>query len=240
MKIINPLNYPLAVLMGGICLFLGVRVIKLPNIIILPSTVAIAFLGSTIIAQNNQKESKINLDNKALEKELNEAKKEAELLINKAENLRLEAKKLLHDSWQMELLTAVEYSCDRTLELPQKIEDLSNKLSGGDSLLSVEELQEKLENIKKKKKSADGVALQKLQQIELSLIRNITLAKEGQSAREAQVFSLTNIITESAGILQQLQNKLRTADLTNSEQIQELKSLSEELNNFQDNVELLV
>jgi DNA-directed RNA polymerase beta' subunit len=240
MKIVNPLNYPLAVLIAGICLFLGVRIIKLPNVIILPSTVAIALIGSTILAQNNQQESKVKLDNKALEKELNEAKKEAQLLINKAETLRLEAKKLLHDSWQMELLTAVEYSCDRTLELPQKIEDLSNKLSGGDSLLSVEELTEKLKEIKKKQKSAEGLALRQLKQIESSLNRNIALTKQGKSARQAQVFSLTNLITESAGILQQLQNKLRTADLTNSEQIQELKSLSEELNNFQDNVDLLV
>jgi hypothetical protein len=238
MKIVNPLDFPLAVLTAGICLFLGVKVIKLSNLIILPSSVAIAFIGSTILAQNNRQESQVNLDNKTLEAELNEAKKEAQLLINKAENLRLEAKKLLHDSWQMELLTTVEYSCDRTLELPQKIADLSNKLSGGDSLLSEEELTEKLKEIKKKQKSAHGVALQKLQQIELSIIRNISLAKEGQSAREAQVFSLTNIITDSAGILQQLQNKLRTADLTNSQELNDLQALSQELANLQENADL--
>ncbi|WP_373479569.1 hypothetical protein [Geminocystis sp.] len=240
MKIVNPLNYPLAILIAGISLFLGVKIVKLSNFIILPSSIAIAVIGSTFLAYNNQQNnSNIDLDNKALETELNQAKKEAQLLVNKAENLRLEAKKLLHDSWQMDLLTAVEYSCDRALELPQKIEDLSRKLSGGDSLLSVEELQEKLANIKKKKKSADGVALEKLQQIELSLIRNITLAKEGQSAREAQVFSLTNIITESAGILQQLQNKLRTADLTNSQELNALQVLSQELVILQENAYLL-
>lgn len=239
MKIINPLNYPLAVLTAGICLFLGVRIIKLSNIIILPSTVAIAFIGSTILAQNNQQESKVKLDNKALEKELSEAKTEAQLLVNKAENLRLEAKKILHDSWQMELLTAIEYSCDCTLELPQKIEDLSNKLSGGDSLLSVEELTEKLKDIKKKQKSAEGLALRQLKQIESSLNRNIDLAKQGKSARQAQVFSLTNLITESAGILQQLQNKLRTADLTNSEQLNDLQALSQELVILQENTYLL-
>lgn len=241
MKLVNPLNYPLGVLIGGISLFLGVRIANLSSFIMLPVSGSIVLISSMILANKNQdNQSKIDLDNKALESELNQAKKEAQLLVNKAENLRLEAKKLLQDSWQMELLTAVEYSCDRTFELPQKIEDLSRKLSGGDSLLSVEELQEKLANIKQKKKSAEGVALEKLQQIELSLIRNITLAKQGESARQAQVFSLTNIITESAGVLQQLQNKLRSSDLTNSEQIEELKSLSEELNNFQDNVDLLV
>lgn len=78
-----------------------------------------------------------------------------------------------------------------------------------------------------------------MQQIELSLIRNITLAKEGQSAREAQVFSLTNLITESAGILQQLQNKLRTADLTNSQELNDLQALSQELVILQENAYLL-
>jgi hypothetical protein len=239
MKLVNPLNYPLAVLISGICLFLGVRVVKLSSIIILPSSVAIAFIGSIILAQDNQKQSKINLENKGLEQELNEAKKEAQLLINKAENLRLEAKNLLHDSWQMDLLTTVEYSCDRTLELPQKIENLSNKLSGGDSLLSVEELEEKLKDIKKKQKSTDGLALKQLRQIESSLNRNINLAKQGKSARQAQVFSLTNLITESAGILQQLQNKLRTADLTNSEELNNLQALSQELIALQENAYLL-
>ncbi len=239
MKLVNPLNYPLAVLISGICLFLGVRVVKLSSIIILPSSVAIAFIGSIILAQDNQKQSRINLENKGLEQELNEAKKEAQLLINKAENLRLEAKNLLHDSWQMDLLTTVEYSCDRTLELPQKIENLSNKLSGGDSLLSVEELEEKLKDIKKKQKSTDGLALKQLRQIESSLNRNINLAKQGKSARQAQVFSLTNLITESAGILQQLQNKLRTADLTNSEELNNLQALSQELIALQENAYLL-
>lgn len=240
MKIVNPLNYPLAVLIAGICLFLGVRIIKLSNMIILPSTVAIALIGSTILANKNQdNNNKIDLDNKTLESELSQAKKEAQLLVNKAENLRLEAKKLLHDSWQMELLTAVEYSCDRTLELPQKIEDLSNKLSGGDSLLSVEELTEKLKEITKKQKSAEGLALRQLKQIESSLNRNIALTKQGKSARQAQVFSLTNLITDSAGILQQLQNKLRTADLTNSQELNDLQALSQELANLQENAYLL-
>jgi hypothetical protein len=40
--------------------------------------------------------------------------------------------------------------------------------------------------------------------------------------------------------LQQLQNKLRTSDLTNSEQVNELQSLSAELNSFQENVDILV
>lgn len=238
MKIVNPLNYPLAVLVAGIFLFLGVRIAKLSSFIILPLSGAIAYSGALYLA--SKEPETINLGNSNLEQELNNAKYQAQLLINKAENLRSEAQKLLQDSWQLDLLTAVQYTCDRTLELPQKIEQLSRKLHGGDSLLSVRELKEQLHEVQKKKNASSGLAKQQLQQLENTLQNNINLAQEGQDARQAQVFSLVNIITESAGVLQNLQNKLRTSDLSNSEEIQELKSLNEYLNNVQDNVDILI
>lgn len=238
MKLTNPINYPLAILVAGIFLFLGVRIAKIPSLIILPLSVAIAYGGGLYLA--SKEPEKINLENPALEKELNNAKNQAQLLINKSENLRLEAQKLLQDSWQLDLLTAVQYTCDRTLELPQKIDQLSRKLHGGDSLLSVEELNQQLTEVERKKQQSQGMTLQQLQQLENTLKNNIQLAREGQDARQAQVFSLVTIITELGGVLQNLQNKLRTSDLSNSEQIQELKGLSEELNKFQDNVDILI
>ncbi len=238
MKIVNPLNYPLAILVAGICLILGVRIIKLPSLVMLPVAGAVAVGGSAFLA--GKEPEKFNLENPGLERELENAKQQAELLITKSESLRSEAEKLLQDSWQMNLLTAVQYACDRTLELPQKIEGLSQRLHGGDSLLSVQELKEQLSEVQRKKNASSGIAKQQLERLENSLQNNINLAQEGQDARQAQVFSLVNIITESAGVLQNLQNQLRTADLNNSEQIQELQNLSEELNSFQDNVDLLV
>ena len=236
MKIANPLQYPAVILIAGVTLFFGVRVINLSSKIVLPTTLLIAFLGSAMLAKDN---NALELENKLLEKELNSIKKEANLLVSKAEELRLEAKNLLHDSWQVDLLTAVEYACDRTLELPHKIDQLSQKISGGDSLLSVEELEKKLANINNKKKSTYGIAQRQLEKIEASLQRNISLAKQGESARQAQVFALTNLITESAGILQELQNKFRTADLSNSEELNNLQNLSEELTAIQENNYLL-
>ena len=237
MKIANPLQYPMVILIAGIALFMGVRVINLSSKIVLPTTALIAFLGSAILAKDSS--SSLDLENKHLEQELNSIKKEANVLVTKAEELRLEAKNLLHDSWQVDLLTAVEYACDRTLELPHKIELLSKKISGGDSLLSVEELEKKLADINKKKQSTYGIAQRQLEKVQISLQRNISLAKQGESARQAQVFSLTNLITESAGILQELQNKFRTADLSNSEELNNLQNLSEELTAIQENNYLL-
>jgi len=233
LKITNPLNYPLAVFVAGICLFFGVRFANISSFLMLPISVSVGVIGSSFLANNqSNNNNKINLDNKALEKELELAKQEAKLLITKAENLRSEAKNLLHDATQMDLLTAIEYGCDRTFELPEKIEYLSRKLSGGDSLLSEEELEEKLRDNLKKQQSASGLALKQLRQIESNLRRNIDLAKQGKSAREAQVFAFTNILTESAGVLQQLQNKLRTSDLNNSQALQDLQDLTQELSSL--------
>lgn len=241
MKLVNPLNYPLGVLIGGIALFLGVRIANLSSLIMLPVSGSIVFISSIVLAsKETQVEENIDIENTALETELDNAKHQAQLLIKKSESLRIEAEKLLQESWQLDLLSTVQYMCDRTLELPEKIEKLSRRLYGGDSLLSIDDLNKQLEEVQTKQKYSGGMALRQLKQIENTLQNNIELALEGQDAREAQVFSLVNIIIELGGILQNLQNKLRTSDLSNSEQIQELKSLSEELKNFQDNVDLLV
>jgi hypothetical protein len=238
MKIANPLNYPLAVFAAAIALFGGVRLAQLPSIIMLPISGAIAFAGATLI--KNQQPETIRLENPALERELENVKQQAHLLAEKAQNLQAETEKILISSFQIDLLTAINYACDRTLELPRKIEQLSQRLHGADSLLSVQELNEQLLEVQRKKRSSSGIAKQQLERLETSLENNLKLAQEGRDAREAQVFSLVAIITESAGVLQQLQNRLRTSDLNNSEQIKELQNLSDELKNFQDNVDLLV
>lgn len=238
MKIVNPLNYPLAILCACLCLIFGARIVKISPWLVVPITISFSFISAGYLAQKEP--VKIELNNPILEKELNNAKIQAELLINKAENLRLEAQKLLQNSSEMDLLTAVEYTCQRTLELPDKINKLTEKLAGGDSILSSQELNQQLEQVKIQQKNSKGRALIQLQQLENTLQNNLQLVREGQDAREAQVFSIVTIITEFAGVLQQLQNKLRSANLDNSEEIQELKDLNNELNNFQKSMDVLV
>lgn len=238
MKLVNPLNYPLAILVGGISLVIGVRLVKLPSLIIIPISGAI----STAIAISlNQKEAnRINIDNPSLVREIQSVKQQANLLINKTEDLRHEAKEVLTAASQLELLTAVEYACDRTKELPDKINHLSRRLQGSDSLLSTRELKRQLREVQIKKNSSSGIAKEQLGQLVTSLENNLRLAQQGQDARQAQVISLNTLVIESAGILQQLQNRLRTSDLNNSQEINQLKELSEEFKNMQENVDLLI
>lgn len=238
MKLVNPLYYPLAVLAGGITLIIGVRFIQVPSIIAIPTAAAIA---TGISIPLNQKEAtKVSIDNPALAREIQSVQQQAKLLTDKSEDLRNEAKQMLTTTTQLELLTVVEYACDRTQELPDKIHRLSRQLQGSDSLLSPTELERQLAEVRAKQRNSYGVAKEQLRKLASSLETNLRLAQQGQDARQAQVFSLNTLVIESAGVLQQLQNRLRSSNLNNSEEINELKELSEELKNMQESVDLLI
>ena len=238
MKLANPLHYPLAVLAGGIVLVVGVRFLQLYSWIMLPLAGAIATTGA--IALKAKESQQLNLGNPTLERELRSVKQQAQLLVEKAETLRSESEKMLTSSAQIELLTAVQYACNRALELPGKIDRLANRLHGSDSLLSVNDLQQQLAEVNAKLGKSSGLARQQLQQLAGSLENNIRLAREGQDARQAQIISLSTMVINSAGALQQLQNRLRTSDLNDSAEIQELLLLSNELKSMQENVDLLI
>ena len=238
MKLANPLYYPMAVLAGAITLVAGVRVAQLPSVVMLPAAAAIASVGASLL--KSREPETFNLDNPELERELQSVRTSAKVLADKANVLRLEAAQLLTDAFHIELLASVQYACDCAGELPTKIDQLARRLQGGDSLLSVSDLQQQMALVQEKLRSSTGVASVQLTKLAESLRRNIQLARQGQDARQAQVVSLSTLIQDSAGVLQELQNKLRNFDLTDSAQTTELRALSDELSSFQENVDLLV
>ncbi|MEM8677478.1 MAG: hypothetical protein AAGF83_27005 [Cyanobacteria bacterium P01_G01_bin.67] len=238
MKLVNPLQYPLAVLVGGITLVIGVRLVQLPNLVVIPASVAIT--TGLAVPLSKRATSQIQIDNPELLREVKSIQQQSRTLCDTAETLRIEARRMLTSATQLELVSAVEYTCDRVLELPAKIDLLAGKLNGSDSLLSTEELARRIKEVERKAEKTSGVARQQLTQLAQSLRNNLDLARQGQDARQAQVVSLETMVSESAGILQQFQNRLRTSDLNNSVELNELKVLSEELKNMQDNVDLLI
>ncbi|NJR66187.1 MAG: hypothetical protein HC772_14070 [Leptolyngbyaceae cyanobacterium CRU_2_3] len=139
MKLANPLYYPLPVLAGAIALVLGVRVAKLPSLVVLPVAGAIAVVGASF--RKGQEPETLNLENPELERELLAVRQQAKLLAEKAMELRTEAARLITDSLQLELLATVQYACDQATALPRKIDELAQRMQGSDSLLSAEDLQ---------------------------------------------------------------------------------------------------
>jgi hypothetical protein len=73
-----------------------------------------------------------------------------------------------------------------------------------------------------------------------SLKNNIQLTQQGQDAPQAQVLSLSTLISESAGVLQTMKDQLRSLDLGDVSQADQPRSLSHELRDFQENLDLLV
>ena len=238
MKIANPLYYPLAVLGGGIFLVMGVRIAKLPSWVALPSAAMIATAGG--MALKAREPENLYLGNPALAREVQSIRQKVQVLTKQADDLKAEATRLLTAANQMELLGTVQYACDRAHELPAKIDQLARRLKGSDSLLSVEDLQKQLGEANAKLASSSGAAQEQWSKLAVSLNRNIELARQGEDARQAQIVSLSTLISEAAGVLQQLQNKLRKANLSNVSEATELQTLSEEFRGFQENVELLI
>ncbi|MEM1252864.1 MAG: hypothetical protein AAGI69_10550 [Cyanobacteria bacterium P01_H01_bin.21] len=238
MKLANPLQYPLAVLAGGIFLIGGARLVRLPAFVAIPGAVIIAAAGSTVL--KSREPDKVELTNKVINREFQQVRQQAVALGALADELNVEATKLLTDSDQIELLGVVQYACDRTQELPQKIDQMALRLEGKDALLSVDELQRQLKQAEVKVRNSKGIAQEQWGKLANSLKRNIALAGHGEDARQAQLANLSTLIAESGGVLQQLQNKLRTADLTSSVAADELRELSDEFKGFQENVDVLI
>ncbi|MFP3345042.1 hypothetical protein R0J87_21420, partial [Halomonas sp. SIMBA_159] len=66
--LVNPLHYPIAVLIGGLVLIVGVRLGGLPSYLIIPISSAIALGGAAV--RQSQLPEPLMIENPALAKEL--------------------------------------------------------------------------------------------------------------------------------------------------------------------------
>lgn len=238
LKLANPLYYPVAVLVGGVVLFVGVRLGNLPSLFMIPVATSLTVASASFF--KSRESEVLELDNPALEREILAVKSSALALKNQANEMRLEVQRLLTDTFQVELLTTVLISCDRAAELPGKIDALVFNLHHTNSLLSIEALQQQLTEVQKKLPSSSGVAQRHLNQLAESLKRNIQLAQEGEDSRLARIINIATLIQDFSGVLQKLQTRLRTSDLTDSEQINGLQLIADELSSLTENLDLVV
>jgi small-conductance mechanosensitive channel len=183
----------------------------------------------------------LNLGDPELEQQVQLIQKQARSLADTTTAFRSEATRLLMTASQMELLVAVQYACDSAAELPDKIDQMIQRLqNSGPTLLSVNDLQLQLKQAQTQLNSSSGVAREQLQRLTERLHQNLQLVQQGQDVRQSQIANLSMLVTNAAGVLQALQNKLRTANLTDAAQAIELRSLSDDLRSVQLNVDLLI
>ncbi|MEB3162520.1 MAG: hypothetical protein VKK80_04775 [Prochlorothrix sp.] len=238
-KEVNPLDYPLALLLGGLVLVLGVRGLQLPSIVVLPVAGGVA--GAGAIVRRNQEPEQLNLGDPALEGHVQAAVAQAANLAAQAERLRREAGDRLTESHQLDLLVAVQLVCDQAQDLPQKIKDMARKLHKKDTIVSIKTLEQQLKQAQAQKQQCSGDAQKQWQKLIQSLQRNIELAQQGDDVRQAQIISLSNLILETLEVLQQLQLQLHQSNLssTHATNAAPLSSLSETLTQCQKNLDLL-
>jgi ABC-type molybdate transport system substrate-binding protein len=231
MRWVNPLSAPLAVLAASLLFLAGLRLLDLPIWIALPVAIVVAFGLAPFL------QAKPSATNPELARELEAAKQRAQELSTKADSFYAEATKLLTAPGQVEALGIVQYARSRVQDLPTRVAQLADRFEGSGSLLALDDLRQQLQGVEAKASKSSGVARTQFVQLADSLRRNIRLAQEGQDARIAQVTSLNTLILDTAGTLQAMQNRLRTADLP---QVKELQSLDEQLSAFSEGVDLLV
>jgi hypothetical protein len=237
-KLVNPLHYPIAVFAGGVVLVAGVRWLQLPNVVAIPAAVGTAIAGS--VALKAREPETFELGDPELERELQTLKQAALSVSQKATGLRSQAANLLTESFQLELLAAVELCCDRADALPGKVADLARRLQNSQTILSGSDLQRQLAAVERKLQSASGGARPHLEQLAASLQRNVQLAQAGEDTRFGQVVNLSTLIQDVAGTLQRLQTQLVSADVANPANLPQLQALSDELISLQESVEVLI
>ncbi|WP_414543263.1 hypothetical protein [Nostoc sp. CCY0012] len=240
MKLANPLYYPLSVLIGSIVLFIGVRLVQLPNQIIIPLSIGISLFFANFFQYREPKY--FELDNPELEQEITAVQIAALTLANRANELRLEAKNLLTIAEHERLLATIERSCDRAIELPGKIRNIVWYLYGSNSLVSVGSLQRQLTEIQQKKMRLNSGYLEKqhLSKLAENIKRNIKLAKKGEDTRLSRIFTIYHLIEDYTVILERYDDKLSDANLINLEELQELQLLGDELKSLEEIIDLLV
>lgn len=248
----NPLDYPLAMLVGGVLLVVGVRGVGWPSGVMLPvaGVSAIAVAG----VRRSQEPETLDLGDAALEAQVYGVLDQARALRQQAEVLRQEAGDRLVEAHQMDLLVAVQLACDRAQDLPEQIQVMARQFQGQDALVSVRTLEQQLSQAQVQLRQSQGLAREQLQKLTQSLQRNIALAQQGQDVRQAQVISLSTLILQTTEVLQRLQIQLRRSDLhphpeghptTDSPnplaaEIDDLIALSEALAGCQKNLDVLM
>jgi glucose-6-phosphate-specific signal transduction histidine kinase len=221
LKLANPIHYPIAVAIGGLTLVLGVRLLRIPNPIIIPSALGVTVLGASVL-KSRELDGEGQLQ-KTLEQELKEMETFSETLVTQSEEIRQEvSQKLAQESENLDTLVKVQEVCDRFAEVPSKIRKLSHKMTQKKSLLSWDKLTQKKADVDEKIQQSSGISRQQLEQLSATLEENLQQIEKGLDSRQSQVIYLNTLLQTSAGNLQQLYNNLHNYTGNNSEQFEQL------------------
>lgn len=237
-KLTNPFDYPLAILVGGIVLVAGVRFLKTPNLLILP-TAAIVATATAMYCKSREPDPEKSA-RREVERELTNLKASGQSLAEKAEAVRREAGQLLgHEADYLELLVRIEEACSLIADIPHRIEELERRLPRSEAVLSLAKLEADLDSARARLTNSTGIARQQAGELVESLERNLELVRTSGSVNLAKLLNLRVTIENTAGILQELQNKIRLSSRPNRERVREVEELCDRLRSAGSNLDIL-
>ena len=209
----NPLDHPLAVAAGGVCLVLLVRGAgaALP-LAILPA-VGLSVAGAALLARRGaagRRSRSQRLHDQRLDAGLEEALDRAGGLAVAAMALREEAVARFTDPGHLEALGTVQLCCERLQQLPERLQERRPLLeSGGGRRLDPDDLARRLAREEKSlQREAEGPLRQERRRLVDQLRRNLHAARQGMDEREARLLALATRLEAIDGGLQQLRRQV--------------------------------
>jgi riboflavin biosynthesis pyrimidine reductase len=118
---------------------------------VLPVATVIA-LGGSVILQKREAQQPA-LDDPVLVREIQQLRQQAQILVQGAAKVRMEAARLLVDAPDLDLLVTVQEVCDQAHTLPQALEERVQRLSQTEeAVLAVATLAKQLAQVRRQKR----------------------------------------------------------------------------------------
>lgn len=243
MKLINPLQFPLAMASGAGVVLAGVMFGHMPATPMLAVGVFVSFVAAGVqnklsqqVPERVQKQLKAQLKEtlsigsveKALPTSHQKVLDEALALKSRADELRAQALERLDGAHQLDLLGTLMYACDRAGELPDRLRPMLQRMASEKPVASTLELQQKVQEAEALRAGAKGKAREELERLIATRQVNLRMAEQDGEARDAQLMALSTAVEEATGVLLSLQTRLLRSNLESVEETRALKRLGEE------------
>ena len=209
----NPLDHPLAVAAGGICLVLLVRGAGVALPLALLPAVGLSVAGAALLTRGGaagRRSRSQRLHAERLDAGLEEALERASGMAVAALALREEAVARFTDPSHLEALGSVQLCCERLQQLPERLQERRPLLeSGTGRRLDPDALARRLAREEKAlQRESEGPLRQERRRLVDQLRRNLQAANQGMDEREARLLALATRLEAIDGGLQRLRRQV--------------------------------
>lgn len=236
-RVINPLRYPVTIVIASIVLLLGLWLVQLSIAVMLPTAIGLAFVGAAIC---QARFPQLTPKTSALSAEQQIVHRQVQVIAQQAEALQQEAIRSLTDPHQQPLLTVIQQTCERADHLVATLDALMHRLRDQQSYFTVEQLTQQLAAMEHQLVVTSATEDEPLVSIADSLQHCIQRAQRGQDTRQTQLSILSMLILSAIDVLQEMYRTVQWINLPEEQQASNLHRLSTEFKGWRDYIQFLV